>query len=320
MVHRMPAAITAVTSYVARPPATNGSGGLKPGNADATQFWRDVAVERDVFSRWLVAQGAPAHAGPALPAAGGESSLQMALRPARQALAEENIKPEDVDILIHFYSMMDENPAWSGACFLHHELGCRRAIPFSITQKGGAAGMAALQTAMEMFTAEPDIETILLVGSDKWIPPYQASFGGIRTGSGSSALVMRRSGHEGLRPLGVWLKDGLTSGDRPIDARMIADQAVACLRDQGVLADRVSHWILPAGLERLYESVAEQAGAPSGAIFRPASLDETYLPATAPLLQLGRAIEAHCMAPGDLVLMFGFGYGASAGCALLEVI
>jgi 3-oxoacyl-[acyl-carrier-protein] synthase-3 len=121
-----------------------------------------------------------------------ESSSDMAVKVAERIL--EDCNKVDIDRIIFYHSTISQYPFWSTSCRIQHVLSLGSIPAMSISQKGGNALAMAVKVASETLAAEPHIRKILLVGSDKFIPPYDRTLRGLTAyGDSASAMVLEKS-------------------------------------------------------------------------------------------------------------------------------
>lgn len=87
----------------------------------------------------------------------------MALWAAQDALAQTNIKPEDVDVVLCTTEEWKEYPLWTAGIKLAYDLGARRAWAIDV-QMRCATTMAVLKMAKALMLSDPEINTILIAG------------------------------------------------------------------------------------------------------------------------------------------------------------
>ncbi|HEU0198869.1 MAG TPA: 3-oxoacyl-[acyl-carrier-protein] synthase III C-terminal domain-containing protein [Burkholderiaceae bacterium] len=83
-----------------------------------------------------------------------------------------------------------------------------------------------------------------------------------------------------------------------------------CLKDAGVAAADVSHFVMPAPLSRINEALAKRLGIPAGALVSTEHEAAGDLGSAQPLAMLDIALRA--AAPGALILVAAFGSGCDA--------
>ena len=108
-----------------------------------------------------------------------EDPAGLAVSAAQRALADAQIAPGDVDVLLtasalpQAHQRASEQPTGGvldafcySASWLQEELGLDRAAVCGIAQQGCAGMFSALRTARALLTAEPELQHVLCVGAD----------------------------------------------------------------------------------------------------------------------------------------------------------
>lgn len=87
----------------------------------------------------------------------------MALWAAQDALAQTNVKPQDIDVVLCTTEEWKEYPLWTAGIKLAYDLGATRAWAIDV-QMRCATTMATLKMAKSMMLSDPEINTILIAG------------------------------------------------------------------------------------------------------------------------------------------------------------
>jgi 3-oxoacyl-[acyl-carrier-protein] synthase-3 len=87
----------------------------------------------------------------------------MALWAAQDALAQTEIAPEEIDVVLCTTEEWKEYPLWTAGIKLAYDLGARRAWAIDVQMRCGTT-MAAMKMAKALMLAEPDIRTVLIAG------------------------------------------------------------------------------------------------------------------------------------------------------------
>lgn len=87
----------------------------------------------------------------------------MAVRAARQALAEAGVAAATVDVVISMTEEYKEYPVWTSGIKLAHDVGANNAYAFDIGQKCGT-GVIGLKLARDLIRADEHVNTVLLAG------------------------------------------------------------------------------------------------------------------------------------------------------------
>src|SRR5512140_1114799 len=88
---------------------------------------------------------------------------QMALWAAQDALAQTDVKAQDIDVVLCTTEEWKEYPLWTAGIKLAYDLGARRAWAIDM-QMRCATTMAVLKMAKSMMLSAPDINTVLIAG------------------------------------------------------------------------------------------------------------------------------------------------------------
>jgi len=187
-------------------------------------IWRDFWFEPDVLYQYFTRQIAGGGQSAALTEAGWaklmlssgiervhcaatETASDMAIRVGQQILGREPDLASRVDVAIYYHATLDQMLMGSVSCRLQHELGLRNAFAFAVAEKSGNAGLMALKVACDMLTAEDELNTILVIGSDKYIAPYRRGFEEMTVlGDSAGAMLVRRGGKQ-CRPSAFSIQD-----------------------------------------------------------------------------------------------------------------
>lgn len=313
------------------------------------QTWSDIAIEPEVLFRYFSEQMVGRRNNFALPretefaqfeeqsgitriyCALEENSSDMAVKVGRRILEKEPGLAKKIDVLICYHSTINEMASWSTACRLQYDLGLKKAYGFTVSQKSGNASLMALKIASEMLHTEPELETLLLVGAEKLVPPYRRVFGKMTAiGDSATAMIVRR-GSLGYKPLCFKVRD-FPAWWNPYDydARQIeglidflsaqaADLLHQVLDELNLKLEQIS-LVIPSNFSlALNRAVGAKAGIPadkiySGNISRFGNLLTSDL-----VVNLSTALSERRVKSGDLVLLLNVGLGLSLGCVAVEV-
>jgi 3-oxoacyl-[acyl-carrier-protein] synthase III len=145
----------------------------------------------------------------------------MALWAAQDTLAQAQIAPEEIDLVLCTTEEWKEYPLWTAGIKLAYDLGARRAWAIDVQMRCGTT-MAALKMAKALMLSDPDIRTVLIAGGyrNSDFVDYQnprARFL-INLSAGGGALLLRR-GHPRNHLLGsAVIVDGSFSLDVVVPA------------------------------------------------------------------------------------------------------
>ncbi|MBV8258040.1 MAG: OB-fold domain-containing protein [Actinobacteria bacterium] len=203
-------------------------------------------------------------------------------------------------------------------------LGLRESV--SAFDLGGSlrAGTSALLAAFD--AAAGSDEEILCLAAERRRAPAAAAQELVTGHAGAAVLVARGPGLARLvatRSLTVDFVDHFRAADREFDyqweERWIRDEGYLklvprlvgnLLESSGVDAGEIAHFCLPSPIRRVADQVAKASGIPEASVRDQLADGCGDSGAAHPLLQLASALE-HA-APGELVLVVGFGQGGDA--------
>lgn len=100
-----------------------------------------------------------------------------------------------VDVIIFCHCSVDEHISTTTAGRLASVVGAPDSpcFSFSISQQGSTAPFTALRLAQDLFVAERDLHTILIVAAEKWVAPFSRHTGtGPLQGDAAAALLLER--------------------------------------------------------------------------------------------------------------------------------
>lgn len=146
---------------------------------------------------------------------------QMAAAAAATALADAQLAPDDIDLVVYCGSEFKDYIVWSAAAKIAHMLGCRRAQVFEVYALC-AGTPVTLRIVRDLMLAEPDIGTALVVSASRESALVERSNPRTRFmvnfGDGAAAAVVQRDFPEN-RVLGTAsLTDGSLSDDAVMPA------------------------------------------------------------------------------------------------------
>jgi 3-oxoacyl-[acyl-carrier-protein] synthase-3 len=92
-----------------------------------------------------------------------DHTCEMGIRAARIALANGEIDPLDIDLVIYIGEEYKEYPLWTAGIKLQEEIGAYHAWAFDVALRCGTT-MMAIKVAKSMMLSDERIETVLLAG------------------------------------------------------------------------------------------------------------------------------------------------------------
>jgi 3-oxoacyl-[acyl-carrier-protein] synthase-3 len=273
-------------------------------------------------------------------AAAEEHVSDLSVRAAERLLAEHEVDPADVDVVVYFGSGWKEWPVWQAAPWIAHRLGCWRAFALELDYVSCGAPVA-LRVCKDMLVAEPELRTILAVGASR--ESYLIDYTNERSrfmftfGDGAAAALIVRDGPnqvlgsaaitDGSLSLQVKVPQG-GSMEPILDGRRFLD-----VDDPTAMKERLDAVSLP-NFVRVSEDALRRSGASLGELSyvcavhvkrsmhealvaalgvdpaRAPYLDDTgHMSGIDPLVALDRAARAGELADGDLVLLLAAGTG-----------
>ena len=273
-------------------------------------------------------------------AAEDEHVSDMATTVGERLLAEADVDPASIDVVLYFGSMWKDYPVWQAGPMIAERLGCSRAYAVEYANVSYGAP-AAIRVARDMLAAEPDLERVLAVGASResYLLDYaneRARFM-INFGDGAAAALLVKDGgtNEVLGSFGI--TDGSLSRHVKVPSGGSVDhhgsRRSLDVIDQGAMKERLDHVSLPnfvraaegalarsdASLDdisylcgihmkrSMHDALVEALGVDPE---RAGYLDDAgHMSGVDPLLALDRAADAGRLADGDLVLLLAAGTG-----------
>jgi 3-oxoacyl-[acyl-carrier-protein] synthase III len=274
-------------------------------------------------------------------AAADEHVTDLSVAAAERALADGELEPGDVDVVVYFGSLWKEYPVWQAAPWIAHRLGCRNAWALELDYVSCGAPVA-LRVCRDLLVAEPELSSVLAVGACR--ESYLLDYSNERSrfmfnfGDGAVAAIVVReaAGNELLGSAAI------TDGSLSLHVKVPQGGSVDPQIDGGRFLDVEGLEEMRGRLDEVslsnFVRVAEQALGRSGAALsdlgylcgihmkrsmheglvaalglppeRAAYLDDTgHVSGADPLLALDRAGRAGELAPRELVLLLAAGTG-----------
>ena len=321
---------------------------------DAVAYWLPPAA---LTLEELAARGA-LHGAPQTLAAFGfrrarvaehESHVDMALRAVSALLNETGVAPDEIDLVLYAGALTSSStmacaPAPDGAvlqlrsvmdCFkypvsvLQSELDLTRAAVAGVDQQGCASVFSAIRLGRAMLLAEEDMRTVLCVSADRLPPgaPREMVYNLVSDGA-CAALLRRGAPGERVRNRVVACHQ-ITKGAF-WDAGSLENEIIAAyfptartaveevLRKGGVTLRDVS-WVIPHNVSlRSWDILLRLLDCPREKLFADNIGRIGHTIAADNFINLRDAADAGLLRPGDLLLLFTFGYGLNWSCMLLE--
>ncbi|MBE1536310.1 3-oxoacyl-ACP synthase III family protein [Actinomadura algeriensis] len=281
-------------------------------------------------------------------AAAGEASSDLAARAARRAMADAGIGPDDVGLIVLGTSTPDELGP-STACRVQALLGARRAAAFDVA--AACTGFVyGLQTAVGWLATQRGAPPCaLVIGVEvysKFLDPGDRGTAALFGDGAAAAVVGPVAPGYGIGPVTLG-SDGTRAGDvlipagggrRPASAATLAERGHTIHMDGRAVRDFIA-----ATFPRLVAEAADGAGIKPGELslvvphqpnpalvaslapaagLEPGQLaiaghDVGNIGAASLPYALDTALRARPAAPGDLVLLAGFGAGLTWGHTII---
>jgi 3-oxoacyl-[acyl-carrier-protein] synthase-3 len=264
---------------------------------------------------------------------------ELATRAARSALADANITPGDIDVLLmagalsQTHQRASEQPTGGvldGFCYsaswLQEELGLDRAAVCGVAQQGCAGMFSALRTARALLIAEPELNHVLCVGADSLPPddPCREILYNVISDAGCAVVVSRE------RIPYRWLGFHQISKGYYWDVPAKQSEIIAAYFPTGrcVIAELLRRLhlhasdvdlVIPTGVNATsWPILLRLCGIPEERLYQPQrNFGHTIAADSFILLEEARA--SGCLSPGMRVLLFAYGFGSSWCALLLEV-
>jgi 3-oxoacyl-[acyl-carrier-protein] synthase-3 len=260
----------------------------------------------------------------------GGTTTGLGIDASRCAMERAGVTGDDIDLVLLCTSTPDEAMPAS-ASVLQHELGIRGgAVDLNAACSGFVYGLVAADGFLRA-----GLQRVLLIGSETMsrIVDWDDRSTAILFGDGAGAVVVERGDGPG-RLLGFDLgSDGSlrhilhaeTGGTIEMDGpevfrravRVMVDSATAALDDAGITADDLALFVPHQANTRIITSACARLGIPADRTADILATTGNTSAASIPMA-LAEAADAGRLAPGDLVLVIGFGAGMSWASAVLE--
>ena len=270
---------------------------------------------------------------------GNHDAAWLAKTAAQRALADADVPPEEIGLLI-WASALAQNHLREGGSFseedqvlapfryasgwLQDELALDRADVTAVAQQGCASFFSALRLARAALLAEPELAHVLCVGLDVLPAGTTREILYNVISDAACAVVLSRDS-----PRDRWLGYRQISRgyywDTPVKkAEILAAHfptARLCipelLEKHNITSDEID-WIVPTGVQRTsWDILLDLVGIPAHRLYQPAeSFGHTILADNFLLLDQMRRDGA--VKPGDKLLLFTYGFGSSWCGLILE--
>ncbi|WP_454805992.1 3-oxoacyl-ACP synthase [Paraburkholderia fungorum] len=259
----------------------------------------------------------------AVPVETGTDLSGLAAKVANAICAARPPDARPIDVIAFCHSSLDEHVSTTVAGRLCAEVGTP-CFPFSLSQQHGASPFTALRLASDLFIAEPDVHTILIVAAEKWCPPFSRMCGpDMVHGDAAGALLVERTGHAtgGLQLLDVAARyvpgDFRRCATGVPDARTftLLSMIDVLLARHGLRHSEIDEIVGQPGMPSLAVAICEHFGRPAARAQRQVSI---HLGATESIVRLAQALRRGTFHQRRRVLLWGYGIGGFVGTVLLE--
>jgi 3-oxoacyl-[acyl-carrier-protein] synthase-3 len=282
-------------------------------------------------------------------AAPDQAASDMGVEAARRALADADVSPADIDLLI-VATITPDMPMPACACFIQHKLGLRSTTACFDLNAACSGFVYALDTACAMLESGR-YKKALVVGVEKLssVIDWQDRTTCVLFGDGAGATVIGVSTGEKRGLLGARLgafgegaellyishggsrspttPESLANRDHCIRmkgkevfklaVRAMDDAAREILEQHQIRADQISLVIPHQANLRIIESISEYLELPMERFF--VNLDRYGNTSAASIpIAMDEARRAGRIKPGDLTLLVAFGAGLTYGSALIR--
>ncbi|MEK6298236.1 MAG: 3-oxoacyl-ACP synthase [Paraburkholderia tropica] len=258
-----------------------------------------------------------------VPVETGTDLSGLAAKVAKAICARRTQDVRPVNVIMFCHSTPDEDVPTTVAGRLCAEIG-PPCFPFSVSQQHGVSPFTALRLATDLFVAEPDVHTILIVAAEKWRPPFSRICGSaIVHGDAAGALLVERTDHGtgGLRLLDVAARHVHFDTGRHAstfhDANTftLLSMMEFLLVRHGLHHSKIDDVIGPPGMPSLTAAVSNLLAQPGAGV---QSEPCVHFGAADSIVRLAQWLTRATCCRTYRLLLWGFGLGGFAGTALLE--
>jgi 3-oxoacyl-[acyl-carrier-protein] synthase-3 len=280
-------------------------------------------------------------------AADGETTTDLSVNAARDALAVAGLDPQELDLII-VATCTPDYPLPATSVLVATQLGATHAAGFDLQAAcsgflyGLATGTSFVRSGMyrnvlivgveilSRFLDWNDRSTCVLFGDGAGAILLQASdqpggmlgFDLFSDGAGCEAIIVRGGGsihpasHDTVDQRQHTIK--MLGGEvYKYATRQMGESALAALRTAGMTIDDVDQFVFHQANLRIISSVQKQFGIPDTKTFVNIEKYGNTSAASVPMA-LVEAIASGRVKPGDRILMVAFGAGYTAGGAVIE--
>ncbi|WP_434715368.1 3-oxoacyl-[acyl-carrier-protein] synthase III C-terminal domain-containing protein [Paraburkholderia sp. A3RO-2L] len=245
----------------------------------------------------------------------------MALTVAREAVQRSScVANRVVDQIVVCATSLEHDLALSCAGRLHSEFRSTYP-PFATGQLQGVCAFLALQIASDMMAQDERMNTILIAGAERWLPPFSRVIGSLGAlGDGAAAALVQRGTQSGwhVRSLTLHTPCLTTSRDEEIDASLLLEVIAETLSKAKLQSGEID-WVVPARINpSLALEISTRAQLPEKRIWYPQPADIGYLCSADALAQLDTLLQWLVPSEGKRILLWSAGLQGQTACAILE--
>ncbi len=247
-----------------------------------------------------------------------EMASMVAGEAIRRCPAKESPPPDQVIVCA---TSFEDDLALSCAGRLHSELGST-GVPFAIGQLQGVSFFLALQVASDMMASDERMRSALIVGAERWLPPFSRQVGTLTAlGDGAAAALVRQQAGPGWRVLNVNVHTPdlpFRSPDVYVDETVLVEViGQTCM--QAGLNPTAINWVVPPRINTtLACDVSADARLPVWRMWYPEPGDIGYLCAADALAQLHVLLQSVVPTDGQRILLWATGLQGQAACAIVQ--
>lgn len=289
---------------------------------------------------WCVRTGCPAELQQRFAAAGldtyfdhGNRNIdELAIGAVRKLFQDTSLSMEDIDLIVYFHTQQSSVPAGGrdigNLLNDHFDVRCPS---FSISQQNCVSSLVALQLIQRLFDTQPDLQRVLLLGSDAiGIEELRNVNGGVgfhSDGGVATTLVRTGANNELITAEFLSFAEHYRGMDSPPELAAELDRQYyiathkvisATLKKAG-LSPADLRWIFPHNVNLPgWKAIAAGIKLPEERLFTRNIKDKSHIYGCDGLINLADAMSANELQKGDSYLIFSMGYGGFFGAAAFQ--
>ncbi|HEU4748287.1 MAG TPA: 3-oxoacyl-[acyl-carrier-protein] synthase III C-terminal domain-containing protein [Gemmatimonadaceae bacterium] len=279
-----------------------------------------------------------------------ESNLDMAVAAVDTLFAENDIDRDEIGLILYATALSSSSTMWNAettghgssrkpvleltevadlfrypASQLQSELDLPNASVIGINQLGCSSMFAALRIARAMILAEDDLRSVLCVSADKFPPSRQRDLIYNVVSDGACAALVRRGAERNRIVECTHVTKGALWDSGSLENEILAayfptarSLIETTLEKAGLTIDDIA-LVVPHNVSlRSWEILGRLIGCPAERVYTENISRVGHTVASDTLLNLRLAQESGRVKPGDLLLLFTFGYGLNWACMVVE--